>query len=138
MFFEKRISQLLENIMNGSNVTYSSRHFTINVNDNNPFMLKDCNPEDAMYFDNMIISERTVKAILWIEADPTTINKTKVVRFLSDRSSPTSTDGFPLGDGDVYTIESKKDLFNFEIIGIEAGKSHIIHVDIRLIDEYGI
>jgi hypothetical protein len=72
--------------------------------------------------------EATVYALLVVEADLTSADKSKVIRFLETPFLPTATEGIPLGDLSVYEVKGKPNLKNFRAIGIEAGKNHSIAV----------
>jgi hypothetical protein len=70
-------------------------------------------------------------ALIVVEADPTTTDKSKVIRikeFIEDDSFPTSAIGIPLGDFSVYEVKGKKNMQDFRAISIEAGKLHILRV----------
>jgi hypothetical protein len=70
-------------------------------------------------------------ALIVVEADPSTTDKSKVIRikeFIEDNAFPTSTIGIPLGDFSVYEVKGKKNMQNFRAISIEASKQHIFRV----------
>ena len=50
------------------------------------------------------------------------------VFFEVDGTAPTATSGQSFGDGDVLELFGKTSLDNFQVIGIEAGKSHILRI----------
>jgi len=67
-------------------------------------------------------------ALITIEADGTAATPSKCVRWYMDGNSPTAADGMPLGDLGTLEIKNASDLANFEIIGIEVGKTHKMRV----------
>jgi hypothetical protein len=70
-------------------------------------------------------------ALIVVEADPSTVNKSKVIRikeYIAGDTFPTSSVGIPLGDLSVYEVKGKKNMKNFRAISIEAGKVHILRV----------
>jgi hypothetical protein len=87
---------------------------------------------------------QAVKALIVIEADATSTDKSKIARFTEDGvTTPTTAIGMPLGDlsiyetGGVIQVETQafqasqafqNALENFQIIGIEAGKTLTLNV----------
>ena len=69
-----------------------------------------------------------VAAILSVEADNSTIDKNKVIRFKENGSDPTATSGFALPTTIFPEIIGHENLINFKFIGIESGKTHTIRV----------
>jgi hypothetical protein len=72
--------------------------------------------------------ENSVYALLVMEADETSADKSRVGRFREDGEQPTALEGIPLGDLTTYEVKGKFNLLNFLIIGIEAGKVHSLRV----------
>lgn len=71
----------------------------------------------------------TVYALIVVEADPTTMDKSKVIRFSEMQATIVSAiNGLPLGDLGVYEVKGMSNLQNFKAIGIEAGKSHTLRI----------
>ena len=73
----------------------------------------------------------TVYALIIVEANSGTADKTKVIRFKeADNVSnpPTAVRGIPLGDLSVYEVKGTSNLTNFKVIGIEAGKVHSLKI----------
>lgn len=96
---------------------------------------------DCLGYENLEVSdfgmvsltppENAVWAMLVLEADPTTADKTRAIRFcdlFEDEEFPTAFEGVPLGHLGYYRIKGKKNLQNFRAIGVEAGKTHSLKV----------
>jgi len=74
------------------------------------------------------IPENAISATISIEADGSAAEKSRVVRFKENGSDPTASSGIALGENDLYEITGRWNLESFRVIGVEAGKSHIIRV----------
>ena len=80
---------------------------------------------------SLSVPENTLYALLVVEADPTSAEKAKVIRFKefdTITNPPTATVGIPLGDLSIYEVKGVENLLNFKVIGIEAGKVHSIKI----------
>jgi hypothetical protein len=69
-----------------------------------------------------------VSATLQLEADTSTTNKQKVIRVKYNGSNPTLTDGFVYEDGIIIPLAGRDNLQKLRVIGLEAGKQHILWV----------
>ena len=67
------------------------------------------------------------KALVVIEADASSTNLDRVVRFREDGTNPNATDGLPIPDNGKLEV-SDLNLANFKMIGIEGGKNHTAQV----------
>jgi len=76
----------------------------------------------------LTIPENGISATISIEADGSAAEKSRVVRFKENGSDPSANSGIALGDNDLYEITGRWNLESFRVIGVEAGKSHIIRV----------
>lgn len=76
---------------------------------------------------NLTIPTDAISADISVEADATALSKAKVIRFKENGSNPSTSSGFPFGEG-IFKVIGKNNLNNFKIIGIEAGKSHTLQV----------
>ncbi|HAP69921.1 MAG TPA: hypothetical protein DCR04_09395 [Flavobacteriales bacterium] len=76
----------------------------------------------------LTIPENGISATISIEADGSAAEKSRVVRFKENGSDPTASSGIALGENDLYEITGRWNLENFRVIGIEAGKSHVLRV----------
>lgn len=74
------------------------------------------------------VPDKAVSAVLVLEADITSSSFVKIVRFKENKSAPTASSGFALGDNDIYSIVGKNNLENFKIIGVEKDKKHIARI----------
>ena len=54
--------------------------------------------------------------------------KSRVIRFKENGSDPSANSGIALGDNDLYEITGRWNLESFRVIGVEAGKSHVLRV----------
>lgn len=76
-----------------------------------------------------VIPEVAYKALIVVEADPLSTNKTRCVRFTEDITNPpTAVFGMPLGDLSIYEVGGQGNMDNFRIIGIEAGRTHKVRI----------
>jgi|GEM_PF-2313621 len=73
------------------------------------------------------IPPKAKKAIMFVEADATAANQTKVIRFKCGED-PTANLGMPAGNNGVFECGRAYNLTRFRVIGIEAGKTHKIQV----------
>jgi hypothetical protein len=93
-----------------------------------------CIKDDSFTVDNtaavsLVIPVGAVWALLVVEADATATSTDKVVRFTLDGTTvPDAVIGMPLGDLDPLDVKDEKNLSNFKVIGIEAGKTHTVRV----------
>lgn len=72
-----------------------------------------------------------VYAILIVEADPSTVDKSMVVRireFDSQNMPPTAVSGMPLGHLSVYEVKGVHNLAHFQAKGIEENKVHTLRI----------
>ena len=76
----------------------------------------------------LTIPENAISATISIEADTSVTDKTRVIRFKENGSDPSANSGIALGDNDLYEITGRWNLESFRVIGIEAGKSHVLRV----------
>ncbi len=77
---------------------------------------------------SLTVPDDAVSASVFFEVDDTTITKARALRYKENGTAPTAISGQPLGDGDVLELFGKTILLNFKVIGIEAGKNHILRV----------
>lgn len=68
------------------------------------------------------------RAVIVLEANATSTITIRQARFRENGINPTLTQGMPLNDNTEYEITSRADLLNFRIIGIEAGKNHVLQI----------
>jgi hypothetical protein len=79
---------------------------------------------------SLTVPDKAKKAIIIVEADPTTGNKTQVVRYQSgENANPTATVGIAIGDKGAFDIGLLWNLKRAKFIGIEAGKTHKLIVE---------
>lgn len=76
----------------------------------------------------LTVPEGAVSASIFFEVDASSTNKSRALRYKENGTAPTTDSGQPFGDGDVLELFGKISLDNFKVIGIEAGKSHILRV----------
>ena len=76
----------------------------------------------------LTVPDDAVSASIFFEVDASTTNKTRALRYKENGTAPTANSGQPFGDGDVLELFGKTSLDNFQVIGIEAGKSHVLRV----------
>jgi hypothetical protein len=76
----------------------------------------------------LTVPQKALAAVIIVEADATSADLKKVVRFREDGNPPTATDGMPLGDMNFYEVRGDASLKAFRIIGIEAGKTHTLSI----------
>lgn len=77
---------------------------------------------------SLTVPENAVSASVFFEVDATASSKSRALRYKENGSAPSSTSGQAFGDGDVLEIFGKTSLNKFEIIGIEADKSHVLRI----------
>jgi len=68
-------------------------------------------------------------AFITVEESSSGAGTGKVIRFTQDGTTPTATVGVPLGDLDIYEVTNLDNIKTFKMIGIEAGKTHVINVE---------
>jgi hypothetical protein len=68
-------------------------------------------------------------AIITVEADATSTDTTRAVRFRESGSAATASIGTPLGDLDTYECIGPDPLSLFSVIGIEGSKSHTLNIN---------
>lgn len=61
-------------------------------------------------------------------ADATVASTSNVARFWTDGSTPTATEGLSRNHLAAWDIIGGDNLANFKIIGVEAGKTHVLNV----------
>lgn len=74
---------------------------------------------------------KAVYALIVVEADPSTSDKSKVVRFRefdSENLRPTAISGIPLGNLAMYQVKGEHNLAHFQAIGIEENKVHTLRI----------
>jgi len=74
------------------------------------------------------IPENAISATISIESDASVTDKSRVIRFKENGSNPSANSGIALGDNDLYEITGRWNLESFRVIGIEAGKNHVLRV----------
>lgn len=74
------------------------------------------------------VPETAVSALVIVEADATSTRFNRVIRFKENGELPSAQSGFGLGDNDAYTIIGKQNLDNFNAIGMEADKKHMLRI----------
>ena len=70
----------------------------------------------------------TQYALIVVEAAPTSIDKSRVIRFREDGSNPDARNGIPLGDLGVYEVKGKENMLGFRAIGIQAFLIHTLQI----------
>lgn len=76
----------------------------------------------------LTVPSDAVSATMQLEADSNTTNKQKVIRVKYSGTNPTLTDGFVYEDGIIIPLAGRDNLQKLRIIGLEAGKQHILWV----------
>ena len=76
----------------------------------------------------LTVPDNAVSASVFFEIDDSATNKARALRYKENGTAPTANSGQPFGDGDVLELFGKSSLDNFKIIGIEAGKSHVLRI----------
>ncbi len=76
----------------------------------------------------LTVPDNAVSASVFFEIADSATNKARALRYKENGTYPTANSGQPFGDGDVLELFGKSSLDNFKIIGIEAGKSHILRI----------
>lgn len=76
----------------------------------------------------LTVPDDAVSASIFFEVDASATNKARALRYKENGTAPTANSGQPFGDGDVLELFGKTSLDNFQVIGIEAGKSHVLRV----------
>ena len=64
-----------------------------------------------------------------LDADSSTQDRLKACRFWQTGDTPTAEDGASLADGGYYEIESRPNLENFQVIGVEDGLTHRLMIE---------
>lgn len=77
---------------------------------------------------SLSVPDNAVSATVFFEIDATATNKARAIRYKESGTAPTADSGLPFGDGDVLELFGKTSLDNFQVIGIETGKSHILRI----------
>ena len=77
---------------------------------------------------SLTVPSDAVSASVFFEVNSTTTDKARALRYKENGTAPTANSGQPFGDGDVLELFGKTSLDNFQVIGIEAGKSHILRI----------
>ena len=77
---------------------------------------------------DLTVPDDAVSASIFFEVDASATNKARALRYKENGTAPTANSGQPFGDGDVLELFGKTSLDNFKVIGIEAGKSHVLRV----------
>ena len=76
----------------------------------------------------LTVPDIAVSASVFFEVDGSATNKARALRYKENGTAPTATSGQSFGDGDVLELFGKTSLDNFQVIGIEVGKSHILRI----------
>lgn len=76
----------------------------------------------------LTVPDDAVSASIFFEVDTSASNKARALRYKENGTAPTANSGQPFGDGDVLELFGKTSLDNFQVIGIEAGKNHVLRV----------
>lgn len=77
---------------------------------------------------SLTVPDNAVSATVFFEIDTAATNKARAVRYKENGTAPTVDSGLPFGDGDVLELFGKTSLDNFQVIGIETGKSHVLRI----------
>ena len=86
---------------------------------------------DSIYAMGLNYPDKAVYASIIVEADPTTIDKTRVIRFREHdwgSNLPTASSGIPLGHLSTYKVMGKHNLRNFQAISVEENKIHTLRI----------
>ena len=76
----------------------------------------------------LTVPDDAVSASIFFEVDTSASNKARALRYKENGTAPPANSGQPFGDGDVLELFGKTSLDNFQVIGIEAGKNHVLRV----------
>ena len=76
----------------------------------------------------LTVPENAISATISIEADASVTDKSRVIRFKENGSDPSANSGIALGDNDLYEITGRWNLESFRVVGVEAGKIHILRI----------
>lgn len=76
----------------------------------------------------LTVPDDAVSASIFFEVDGSATNKARALRYKENGTAPTANSGQSFGDGDVLELFGKSSLDNFQIIGIEADKSHTLRI----------
>jgi hypothetical protein len=63
-----------------------------------------------------------------VEADSTSTDKLRVVRYTLNQQDPDTDLGQALGDNDFLELRNSEQVRNFRVIGLEAGKTHKLKI----------
>jgi len=66
-------------------------------------------------------------ALVVLEADSTSTTPERAAHF-SEKDTPTNVLGLPLADNAPYEIITAENIAAFKVIGIEAGKTHVLQI----------
>jgi hypothetical protein len=86
----------------------------------------------APYVSQLTIPEGALYALIICEADISSVDKTKVIRFKqfdTINNPPNPYYGMPLGDLGVLEIKGKKNLEDFRATGTEYWKYHVLRIE---------
>jgi hypothetical protein len=102
---------------------------------------KNAGYSDCIGFEEISVNDSTVQklsipngatsALITVVADPSTTDLRNVVWWKEDGNVPTTGangEGMPLGHLGVYECKGVINLKNFQVIGIEAGKTHSVRI----------
>lgn len=67
-------------------------------------------------------------ALIVVERVGAVADENKIARFREDGADPTAANGMPLGNNGSVEIKGTQNLAAFKIIGIDAGISHVAHI----------
>lgn len=110
-YYLERIQKVLERQSNRQAISYAQTTF-----DNSPAIRLPNIPNDAMI------------AIITIEASSTATDPTKCARYVEGVGTLSTSSGMPIGDLDTYEVFGSDGIAQFQIIGIESGKTHTLNV----------
>ena len=86
------------------------------------------NVTDAVGGVGITVPNDTTSCLITVEADGTEAGLPRVLRYRIDGTDPDAITGHALGDNDVALIQHDMNLGNLKLIGITAGKTHIIQI----------
>lgn len=76
---------------------------------------------------SLTVPENAISGEIHVEADQSG-NVLRAIRYKMNGTAPTLSSGMILGDGDTIEVYGKENLEAFQVIGIEADKSHVLRV----------
>lgn len=76
----------------------------------------------------LTIPDTAQSALIIAEAGASPANSSKIVRFYESGTTPTTSNGYVLGDLDTYEVVNLTNLQNFKVIGLDAAVTHKLQI----------